>query len=79
MIMESLSHCFVMTLLNAGAIDSFALAITLLGYFIVFLALVLLYLTFRYLVPAETDGVIETIKVKPGDAVLQGDILIETI
>ena len=28
---------------------------------------------------AEKDGVIEKINVKPGDAVLQGDVLIETI
>ncbi|HDJ32729.1 MAG TPA: acetyl-CoA carboxylase biotin carboxyl carrier protein subunit [Bacteroidetes bacterium] len=28
---------------------------------------------------AEADGVIESVKVKPGDAVLQGDVLIETI
>jgi len=28
---------------------------------------------------AEKDGVVETIKVKPGESVLQGDILIELI
>ncbi|QQS50772.1 MAG: biotin/lipoyl-binding protein [Bacteroidota bacterium] len=28
---------------------------------------------------ASKDGVVETIKVKPGDAVLEGDVLLETV
>ncbi len=40
---------------NPSAVDAYGLVITLVGYLIVFLALVTLYLVFRYLVPRILD------------------------